>query len=233
MVSYGPTPHHGNTTKVMCNEVARRRTRNGISVDGERLEEVVEYKYLGRLLTPENEMAREIDERITAGWKRFGQYSTFLKDQKMPICLKRKIMNTVILPAMTYGAETWSLTNRQKEKLAVAQRSMERAMLGVTRRDRIRNEDIRKKTKVDDIVEKAEKSKGQWAGHLARMNTNKWARKLTEWTPRNGKRAKGRPKRRWRDNIEERGGSGWMQVAKNRSVWRRLWRPSASSGVTG
>jgi hypothetical protein len=32
-------------TKVMCNEVARRRRRNGISVDGERLEEVEEYKY--------------------------------------------------------------------------------------------------------------------------------------------------------------------------------------------
>ena len=36
--------------------------------------------------------------------------TSFLKDQKMPVCLKRKIMNTVILPAMTYGAETWSLT---------------------------------------------------------------------------------------------------------------------------
>lgn len=220
-------------TKVMCNEVARRKKRNAVFVDGEQLEEVEEYKYLGRLLTPGNEMASEIDDRITAGWKRFGQYSTFLKDQKMPICLKKKIMDSVILPAMTYGAETWSLTKRQKEKLAVTQRSMERAMLGVTRKDKIRNQEIRERTRVDDIIEKAEKSKGQWAGHLARMSPSKWARKLTEWTPRNGKRTKGRPKRRWRDDIEERGGSGWMQVARNRKEWKDLWRPPASSGVTG
>uniref|UniRef100_A0A3P8SJP4 Reverse transcriptase domain-containing protein n=1 Tax=Amphiprion percula TaxID=161767 RepID=A0A3P8SJP4_AMPPE len=82
-------------TKIMCNEVARRTRRNGISIDGEQLEEVEEYKYLGRMLTPGNEMAREIDERITAGWKRFGQYSSFLKDQKIPMCMKKKIMDTV------------------------------------------------------------------------------------------------------------------------------------------
>ena len=217
----------------MCNEVARRGRRQGISIDGEQLEEVEEYKYLGRLLTPSNEMTREIDERITAGWKRFGQYSNFLKDHKMPMCLKKKIMDTVILPAMTYGAETWSVTKHQKEKLAVAQRSMERAMLGITRRDKIRNEDVRARTKVKDINEKAEEAKGQWAGHLARMNTSKWARKTTEWTPREGKRARGRPKRRWRDDIERKAGTKWTQVAQSRIEWRSLWRPSACSGTTG
>ena len=173
-------------TKIMCNEVARRTRRNGISIDGEQLEEVEEYKYLGRLLTPGNEMAREIDGRITAGWKRFGQYSSFLKDKKIPMCMKEKIIDTVILPSMTYGAETWSLTQHLKNKLAVAQRSMERSMLGITIKDKIRNENIRARTKVEDVVWLAEKAKGQWAGHVTRMDFNNWARKTTEWTPRDG-----------------------------------------------
>ena len=59
-------------------------------------------------------------------------------------------MNTVILPAMTYGAETWSLTKCQKEKLAVAQRSMERLMLNITRKDKIRNKVVRSKTQVKE-----------------------------------------------------------------------------------
>lgn len=42
-------------TKIMCNDVARKIIRKGISVDGEQLEEVDEYKYLGRLLKPGNE----------------------------------------------------------------------------------------------------------------------------------------------------------------------------------
>ena len=51
-------------------------------------------------MTPKNEIATDIDQKITAGWRRFGQCNTFLKDQKMPTCLKRKITNTAILPAM-------------------------------------------------------------------------------------------------------------------------------------
>ena len=47
-------------TKIICKVVARRTRRNGISTDGEQLEEVEEYKYLGRLLTSGNEMARKI-----------------------------------------------------------------------------------------------------------------------------------------------------------------------------
>jgi len=67
---------------------------------------VDEYKYLGRLLTPGNEMAKEINQRVTSGWRRFVQYSTFLKEKKIPMCLKEKIMIAVIIPAMTYRAET-------------------------------------------------------------------------------------------------------------------------------
>jgi hypothetical protein len=177
-------------TKIMCNEIARKGRRTGIMVDGEQLEEVNEYKYLGRLLTPGNEMAKEIDERITSAWKRFGQYSTFLRDQRMPMCLKRKIMNTVILPSMTYGAETWSLTKRHRHKLAVTQRSMERSMLGVTRRDKIRNEDLRSRTGVKDVIEKVTEAKGKWAGHVARMKNHEWAKKQ-----QNGLRGTGREER--------------------------------------
>ena len=79
----------------------------------------------------------------------------------------------VIIPAMTYDAETWSLTNHQKHKLAVVQRSIERRMLNIIRKDTIRNEIIRSRTKVKDIIEKADYIKSQWAGHLARMKNNR------------------------------------------------------------
>ena len=36
---------------IMCNEVARSRLRTGVMIDGDQLEEVTEYKYLGRLVT--------------------------------------------------------------------------------------------------------------------------------------------------------------------------------------
>jgi hypothetical protein len=218
-------------TKIMCNVVAQREPRKGITIDGERLEEVDEYKYLGRMLTPRNEMSTEINQRITAGWRRFGQYSHFLKNRNIPNCLKKKIMDTVILPSLTYGAETWALTKQQSRKLAAAQRSMERSTLNITLRDKIRNETIRAKTKVKDVTKEAREKKSSWAGHVARMKNDRWAKMTTEWTPREGKRARGKPKRRWRDEVEEAFGINWMQVAQDREEWRRVWRQSASSGV--
>lgn len=125
---------------------------------------------------------------------------------------------------MTYGAETWTLPERQKRELAAAQCSMERSMLNITRGN-IRNKTIRSITKVKDIIEQVRTIRGKWAGHLARMNDIKWAKRTTEWTPRQGKRRRGKPKRRWRDEIQEVGGRRWMQVAQDRRAWRKLWRP--------
>jgi hypothetical protein len=85
-------------------------------------------------------MTNKFEHKITSGWNRFGQYNNYLKHKKMPMCLKNKIMDTVILPVMTYGAEKWRLTNHQKQKLALAQRSKEIAMLDITGRDRVRKE---------------------------------------------------------------------------------------------
>ncbi|CAG9135822.1 unnamed protein product [Plutella xylostella] len=67
-------------------------------------------------------------------------------------CLKTKVFEQCVLPVMTYGAETWSLTLGLLNRLGVTQRAMKRAMLGVSLRDRIRNEEIRKGTKITDIA---------------------------------------------------------------------------------
>ena len=44
-----------------------------------------------------------------------------------------------------------------------------------------------------DIIEKVKCMKGQWAGHVARMKNTRWAKITSEWTPRDGKRLRGRP----------------------------------------
>ena len=106
-----------------------------------------------------------------------------------------KLLNTVILPLTTYDAEIWTLTKRKQEKLAVSQRSMERLILNIKMKDKIRNKNIRQKTKIIDINNKIRMMKGYWAGHLAKMNNNKQAKLVTEWTPLEGQRQRGRPRR--------------------------------------
>ena len=77
----------------------------------------------------------ENKRRITIGWKAFGMNKDISKST-MSMCLKHKIYNGCIIPAVIYSCETWKLTKQSENQLRIAQRAMERAMLGMTLRDR-------------------------------------------------------------------------------------------------
>ncbi|CAH2243980.1 jg25392 [Pararge aegeria aegeria] len=67
----------------------------------------------------------------------------------------------LITSRWTYGSESWSLTMGLIRSLRVSQRAMERAMLGLYLRDQIRNEEIRRRTRVTDIAQRVAKLKKQ------------------------------------------------------------------------
>ncbi|CAH2268015.1 jg10204 [Pararge aegeria aegeria] len=58
-----------------------------------------------------------------------------------------------VLPVITYGSETLSLTMGLIRRRKVTQWAMERAMSRVSVRDKIRNEEIRRSTRVTDIAQ--------------------------------------------------------------------------------
>ncbi|XP_026328679.1 uncharacterized protein LOC113236731 [Hyposmocoma kahamanoa] len=57
--------------------------------------------------------------------------------------LKTKVYDQCVLLIFTYDTETWPLTKENMHKIKVAQRAMERTMLGVSLVDRIPNVEIR------------------------------------------------------------------------------------------
>ena len=69
-------------------------------------------------------------------------------------------------------------------------------MLGIKLIDKVLNLEIRERTKLNYILEEITKLKWKWAGHVARMKDNRWIVRCTELQVRDGKRYKGRPKRR-------------------------------------
>jgi hypothetical protein len=62
-----------------------------------------------------------------------------------------------------------------------------RAMLGVSLRDRIRNQVIQQRSKVTDIAHRISMLKWQWAGHISRRTDNRWGKRVLEWRPCLGK----------------------------------------------
>ena len=107
-----------------------------IRIENDDIEKVEEYKYLGQTLKMENTTKEEVMVRVKAAWRCFGMHKEILEDRDIPISLKKKVMDQCILPTMTYGCQTWSLTKETKRKIQTTHRAMERKILHITLRDK-------------------------------------------------------------------------------------------------
>ena len=147
----------------------------------------------------------------------------FLRDSNVHMKYKRKLFNMVILPCFVYGSETWALCKKDRQRLAVAQRKMERRMVGVTLMERRTNEWLKNVTKFKDVNVTAAQRKWNWALKISSYPIERWPRLMCEWRP-NGKRNPGRPTRRWRDDLIKQYGPTWMREARQAVENRRdLW----------
>ena len=209
---------HKGKTKYMTNHADSK----DILIDQQKIEKVTEFKYLGQTTHLKDTTKEEIYARIRAAWSCFGKNKEILQDKQLPISLKKQVMDQCILPTMTYGCQTWSLNKQMTNKLRTAQRAMERKILDLKLKDKIPCSEIRKRTKIIDIIEYTLKQKWKWAGHIARLKDNRWTRRCTEWQPRRGERSRGRPSRKWQDDITEKEGATWIRKATDRRRWKTL-----------
>ena len=79
---------------------------------------------------------------------------------------------------------------------------MLRRMLGVTRRDRLRNKEVRTGVQ-ENIMKVVDRSKMRWYGHVVRKGEKDIVRRAMD-CPVMGKRNRERQPRRWRDGVETR-----------------------------
>ena len=140
------------------------QTNESIVVKNDEIEKLDSYKYLGQTVKIEDNTREEVLIRIKAGWSCFGRYKDILCDKNLPLILRRRVFNMCVLPTMTYRCETWTTTKYLEQKLRTAQHAMERSMLNITLRDKVRNSEIRNKTKVKDIIEKIKEAKWRRGG---------------------------------------------------------------------
>ena len=193
-----------------------------INVNNVLIENVPGYVYLGQHYSlKEKNQDKEIQRRIMAGWAAYAKHRDIFKSN-LAICLKRQVYNSCVLPAMTYGAETWTLTKQAQNKLAAAQTKMERSMLNITYKDRRTNIWVRERTKLIDIIYTVRKMKWSWAGHINRLKDDRWTSRVTTWRPYDKKRRQGRPAKRWRDDLDKYWSDTiWQRTAQDRVIWRR------------
>ena len=103
---------------------------------------------------------------------------------------------------MVYELETVAVTKKLVEEMEVAEMKILRFTMGVTTKDKIRNEYIRSTAKVERLEMKIREGRLRWYGHVMRRDQEYVGRKMMEMELP-GKRKRGRPKRQFLDVVKE------------------------------
>ena len=186
--------------KVMAISKEGNETLN-IKLNGKDLEQVNSFTYVGGEITSDGRVTEDIKRRIAKGLQTMGAMSQIWRAKEIQTSTKVLVYKTVIVPAMLYGAETWALKKEDENRLLVAEMCCLRKILGVSRIQRIRNEEIRKRLDIrESIMDKIVEKRLRWYGHVVRMQQQRWPQ-LAMYQPVTGIRSKGRQRIRWIDNI--------------------------------
>jgi len=123
-----------------------------------------------------------------------------------------------------------SVQNNKKywlqNKLDVFHQRNLRKIIGVTWKDKVSNAEVLARTgqrRLQDIIGER---RFRFAGHVMRMAPEHPARRTIEWTPADGRRKKGRPKKTWRSTFRE------DLQARGVSRSERQWQLTVCTGET-
>ena len=119
---------------------------------------VKKFKYLGSTVQESGGCEREVKRKVQAEQNGRRKLSVVICDRRLPARVKGKVYSSVVRPAMVYGLETVEVTKKQVEETEVAEMEMLRFAMGVTRKDKIRNEYIRSTVKVERLGIKMRKA---------------------------------------------------------------------------
>ena len=217
-----------NKSKVMrCTRFADGQRMN-IVLNGELLEEVDCFKYLGSHVSVDGRIDEEVKFRMNEVGRMLGGMKRVLKCRTLRMDAKRRLYEGVVVPTALYGAETWNMSAVERKRLNVMEMRCLRSMCGVTRMDRIRNEEVRRRTGVvQEMAGRAEQRVLQWFGHMERMDEERLVKRIVGSEVR-GVRTRGRPRMCWMDGVKRaldvRGLSveqGRM-IARDRNEWRKI-----------
>ena len=93
---------------------------------------------------------REVKKRVQAGWNGWRRVSGVICDRRLPARVKGKVYSSMVRPAMVYRLETVAVTKKQVE-MEVTEMKMLRFAMGVTTKDKIKNEYIKSTVKVERL----------------------------------------------------------------------------------
>ena len=151
-----------------------------------------------------------------------------LSNGGLGIKAKKCLYEGVIAPTALYGSEAWGMRSAERRKVNVLEMKCLRSLVGVSRMDIVRNEEVRWRAGIERVlVSRADKRVLRWFGHVERIDEYRMARRVL-MAEVSGGRVRGRSRLGWMDGVKVALGNIGMtveavrQCAKDRQEWRAL-----------
>ena len=218
-------------TKTQVQVVGKEPEQVNITVDSQTLEQVKSFTYLGGVITENALSDQDITRRIGLAHAAMRTLNTIWTAKDITIPTKVTLYQTLVLPIVLYGSETWTLKAADERRLNTFEMSCLRRILGVSRRERLRNDHIRATLGINSSIhDKIHIRRLTYYGHVTRMDNTRFPQIALEGDIQ-GTRPRGRPPKRWTDCLREscsiRGATSLARVkrvAEDRRTWRTFIR---------
>ena len=112
-----------------------------IFLNGKQLSQESHFNYLGSPITQDRSCEKEIWSRIIREKNAFTKRKELLT-KACSLCLKKKIIKTVIWSTLLYGAESWTLKKEDARRLESCEIWLSRKVLNITWSDKVCNEEV-------------------------------------------------------------------------------------------
>ena len=102
-----------SATKTAAMSVNRQVSKDNIMLEGVQLETVKQYQYLGSIISRDNRIQLELNNRIQKSSQFYQQVRYLLWNKQVPLRSKQTLFQTYFVPILTYGLETCTTTKKR------------------------------------------------------------------------------------------------------------------------
>ena len=188
-------------TKVMTVSKQGNARQIKVKLDGHQLEQVDKLTYLGQTITNDGRCEEEIKKRITIAKKQFSLMKNVLTNRKLRYSTRKRLVKCYIWSTLLYGAETWTISKSSENRINSFEMWVYRRMFTISWKEMKTNEEVvRLAGPNKSLVNIIKERKIRYYGHLMRHDSLQ--KKLLEGKIA-GKQGRGRPRKKWFDNIKE------------------------------
>lgn len=147
---------------------AQQVSRPTVTCEDQPLENKFKFKYLGTIFSADGLQDYDIDARIATAKTRCGKLRSIFDSKHLSLALKIRLYAASICSLLSYGSETWNLTEKVQRKLNGANSLMLARITGRSYRD-----EARPSTTSYNLVARIRATRFKWLGHILRQGNGR------------------------------------------------------------